>query len=96
MVTREQLVIRKHAAEHMASDAISVDDVLDVLNTGTVVREYPDDTPFPSSLMLGFPTTANPVHVVSAIDPTLNLVYIITAYRPDPALWQEGFTRRKR
>lgn len=89
-------MIRKHAAEHMASDAISVGDVLAVLNTGTVVREYPEDAPFPSRLMLGFPTTANPVHVVSAVDPTANLVYIITAYRPDPALWDEGFTRRKR
>lgn len=52
MVTRETLVIRKHAAEEMAADHITVDNLLAVINTGDTIKSYPDDRPYPSRLLL--------------------------------------------
>ena len=50
MISRDQLDIRQHAAQRMLERNISVDDVLVVLNSGTIVEDYPEDTPFPSRL----------------------------------------------
>ena len=50
MVSLDQLEIRQHAAQRMLERSISVSDVLVVLNAGTTVEDYPEDTPFPSRL----------------------------------------------
>jgi hypothetical protein len=65
-----------------------------VIYQGTIIETYPDDTPFPSCLALHF-MNGLPIHVVYSIDESTDTVYIITAYRPDSAVWQESFTKRK-
>ena len=96
MVTQERLVIRKHAVEEMAADGITVEDLLEVLNAGEVIRAYPEDRPFPSRLMFAF-VAGRAMHVVAATDPETDRTFAITAYLPDPDLWETDFkTRRKR
>ena len=48
------------------SDLSRKSDVRHVLQTGEVIEEYPDDTPFPSYLILGF-VGDRPFHVVVAV-----------------------------
>lgn len=95
MVTRESLVIRKHAAEEMAADNIAVADLLAVLNGGETIKSYPDDRPYPSRLVLAM-IAGRPLHVVAALDSATGRTYAITAYEPHPNLWEADFkTRRK-
>ncbi|OFV93778.1 MAG: hypothetical protein A3G76_03715 [Acidobacteria bacterium RIFCSPLOWO2_12_FULL_65_11] len=93
MVLRDQLDIRVHAAQRMLERNISVDDVLVVLNTGATIEEYPDDTPYPSRLTLGW-VAERPVHVVWATAVTGRIV-VITVYEPDSEEWDNTFRRRR-
>jgi hypothetical protein len=86
------LIFRKHALQRMFERAISTDDVAAVLESGKVIIDYPDDTPYPSRLMLGWPH-GRPIHVVAASTLEAETV-VITVYEPDPALWDARFERR--
>jgi hypothetical protein len=74
---------------------ISEDDVRHVLETGETIETYPDDTPYPSRLILGR-WNARPLHVVAAENVEAAETIVITAYEPDPEEWEPGFKRRKR
>lgn len=55
---------------------------------------YPEEQPYPSRLVLGY-VNDRPIHVVVAEDKSNDRCIIITAYEPDPALWESGFERKK-
>jgi len=94
-VTNQRLVFRVHAVQRMAERAIATAEVRHALDTGEVVAHYPDDTPYPSRLVLGWIGT-RPVHVVAAADTDDQLTVVITVYEPDPELWETGFKTRRR
>jgi hypothetical protein len=83
-----------HAIQRMFERSINVDDVLFVIGSGEVIAEYPEDTPFPSYLILGF-IKSRPIHVVVAKDNQGKFCHIITAYPPDPAQWTADFKARR-
>lgn len=79
----------------MFQRAISTRAVEDVgLSSSAVVEEYPDDKPFPSRLLLGWPQ-GEALHVHVAVDQAADTLIVVTAYRPDPARWESDFTRRQ-
>jgi len=88
-----KLIFRKHALQRMFQRSIRVEDVHAVLSGGKSIIDYPDDTPYPSRLMLGW-CGERPIHVVAADTPESETI-IITVYEPDPALWEPGFERKK-
>lgn len=49
-----QVIYQRHAVERMALRGVSVEDVMHILLTGERIQVYPDDTPFPSELLLGW------------------------------------------
>jgi hypothetical protein len=69
-------------------------DVLTVLATGEVVEDYPDDTPYPSALVLGFAGT-RPLHVVVALDKRGPDAYGITVYEPSPDKFEPDWKTRR-
>ena len=77
----------------MFQRSISTADVRMVLANGKSIVIYPDDTPYPSRLMLGW-CGERPIHVVAA-DTLESETIVITVYEPDPALWELGFERKK-
>ena len=77
----------------MFGRGISDGDIRHVLESGRVIRQYPDDTPYPSRLVLGWVGTM-PLHVVAADNVDEHTTIIITVYVPDPAKWSPDFTRR--
>jgi hypothetical protein len=78
----------------MFSRNISEADVRDVVENGEVIEQYPDDAPYPSRLMLGFPQS-RALHVVVSEDPQEKAEVIVTVYEPDPHQWKPGFRVRK-
>lgn len=89
-----RLVFRLHAIQRMFQRQITEDDVRHVLATGQVIEDYPDDTPYPSCLILGWGSN-RPLHVVAAYNAENEETIIITAYEPEPGRWDETFTERK-
>lgn len=87
------LVFREHALSRMAERGIRQPDVAAALEQGTVIRHYPDDTPYPSRLVLHW-IAGQPLHVVAA-NAGDDSEIIITVYRPDPVLWAPDFTRKR-
>lgn len=59
-----------------------------------MIENYPDDTPYPSKLMLGW-VHNRPIHVVVADAGDESLWVVVTAYEPDANLWEDDFRRRK-
>ena len=90
----DPLVFRVHAIQRMFQRRISAEDVRHVLATGEVIEEYPNDTPYPSRLVLGW-SGERPIHVVVADNPEGQETIVITVYEPDPAQWEPGFRRRQ-
>lgn len=78
----------------MESRGITVADVLRVLAAGEQIEQYPDDTPFPSTLLLAH-VRERPLHVVAARDPANDVTYVVTAYEPDLTEWDSQFRRRR-
>ncbi|HXK27603.1 MAG TPA: DUF4258 domain-containing protein [Candidatus Binatia bacterium] len=75
---------------------IRVDEVLEALDAGEIIEEYPDDQPYPSCLILGRTRAARLLHIVCAPVLTEQRLIVITIYQPDPARWEADFKRRKR
>ena len=90
-----RLIFRVHAIERMFKRQITEEEVKEVLKTGEVIEDYPDDTPYPSQLILGW-IQSRPLHVVISNDFKKRDTIIITVYEPDPEQWESGFRRRKR
>ena len=89
-----RLVFRVHAIERMFERRITEEDVREVVGKGETIEHYPEDSPYPSRLILGW-QGSRPIHVVVADQKEENELIVITVYEPDPALWQPDFRRRK-
>jgi hypothetical protein len=89
-----QIIFRVHALRQMFSRQISDETVQEVLRIGVVIEEYPDDTPYPGYL-ISAKIGDCPFHVVVAYNKEGGVVIVITAYEPDPNLWEDTYTRRK-
>ena len=90
-----KLVFRVHAIRRMFERGISSEDVRHVLDAGTTIESYPEDSPYPSRLVLAF-VGQRALHVVAADDEEEGQTIVITAYEPDPESWDETFRRRSK
>ncbi len=93
-MTYDRLVFRVHAIRRMFERQISAEDVRHILKTGEMIEDDPDDTPYPSRLVLGW-RGARPIHVVAADNNKDRETIVITTYEPDPGRWESNFKRRK-
>lgn len=91
----ERLIFRLHAIQRMFQRGISVEDVREVLSFGEVIEDYPEDTPYPSRLVLGW-RGSRPLHVVFARNAPMREIIIVTVYEPDHDQWEADFRRRRR
>ncbi len=91
----EQIAITEHARLRLVERGISVNDIIRCIDTGEIIKQYEDDKPFPSCLILGAAIDGKPIHVVASHDS--EWIYLITAYHPDANVWEPNFkTRRER
>ena len=96
LVARGDVRISEHGFDELSEDRISVRDVLSGVTTATLVEDYPSYPKGPSVLVLQFDSSNQPVHVVWGIPKGFQTpAVLVTAYRPDPARWNEDFTERR-
>jgi len=96
LVTDRSVRISDHGYDELVADDISTRDVIERVGDGRVVEDYPDYPKGPCVLVLQSDRNGNPVHVLWGIpkghsEPAV----VVTAYRPDPAQWQNGFMKRR-
>ena len=92
-ISCEKITYRFHAVQRMFERRITVEDVRYALETGEVIEEYPDDTPYPSRLILGC-YRGRAIHVVAANNSIDREIIIITVYEPDPSEWDSDCRKR--
>lgn len=90
----KHIIFGGHAIRQMFNRDLKKRDVLDVIRQGEVIINYPDDTPYPSCLILGFVRDV-PIHVVFAFDERQKTGIIVTAYVPDNKIWKDNFKTRR-
>ncbi len=83
-----------HAIRRMFDRQVSPADVRTIIDDGEIVRDYPDDQPLPSRLLLG-QAGGRVLHVVVAFEVQTGMCKVVTVYRPDPPLWQTDFKTRR-
>ena len=69
-------------------------EVIAVADMGLAIEDYPDDTPYPSKLILGW-IDARPVHLVLANNVPENVHVVVAIYEPDASRWGPDFVGRK-
>lgn len=96
LVQRAEVRISDHGYDEMADENILARDILTGVLDGIVVEDYPTYGKGPCVLVLQKDSNQQPIRVVWGIPKNLSSpAVVVTAYRPDPALWSEDFTRRK-
>ena len=90
-----RLTFTDEAVLRMRERGITRREVGRAIDTGETIREYPDDKPYPSRLVLGW-VEGRPLHVVYAVDAERQERIVITTYQPDPAQWDSTFRMRTR
>lgn len=83
-----------HVIKRCKERNISSDSIINVIMYGEIIKQYEDDKPFSSSLLLGMAVNGKYLHVVVASG-NINL-HIITAYYPSIDEWESDFKTRKR
>jgi hypothetical protein len=75
-----------HATDQVILRNIQVDEIRQVIQSGEVIEDYPDDKYGPSCLVFGLTRNGRPLHLQCSY-PSRQLIKIITVYEPDPAEW---------
>lgn len=87
------IAVTEHARIRLIERGISINDVISCITYGELIKQYEDDKPFPSCLILGISTHNTPIHIVVSTDD--EYIYLITAYYPDTNKWNPDFKTRK-
>ena len=74
----------------MFKRSISLDEVRFILTNGEVIKEYPDDKPYPSYLIFGL-INLRPLHLLVAKNVDTDSCILITVYEPDKNIRTNDF-----
>jgi len=88
------VIYKKHALERMISRNIDFDDVEKAIVFGEIIREYPEDKPFKSCLILAM-IDEKALHIVVSQDNEGNCI-VITVYWPDKEIWDVDLKTKKK
>ena len=82
-----------HVSKRLIQRGISSTEVSESIANGVIIENYPDDYPYPSSLIMGKTIHNKILHLVCAINN--NILWIITVYEPNTIEWETDFKTRK-
>lgn len=95
-ISRGRYSWQQHALIRIAERNILQRSVLDIIAACDIIKEYPDDKPFPSALFTGEDDEGQSLHVVASIEIEQDWVYIITAYNPGLLHFEEDYRKRRK
>lgn len=93
---KRRLLFLAHAIDQMnrPDRMISPREVREVIFSGQMIEDYPEDPRGHSCLLSGQTHLQRTIHLVCS--PKDEYLAIISAYVPDPDRWEENFTKRRR
>jgi hypothetical protein len=94
-IEAQQVLVTRHARERLTQRQVTFDEICSSVIQGSIIEDYPDDTPYPSCLVCGELSTGSYLHTVWAYDESQNLAILITVYPPDQNLWIDWRQRRR-
>lgn len=89
-----RVIWRAHVLRRMIERGVGRSDVLGAVIAGDAIEDYPEDSPYPSALVLGF-VEGRPLHVVLSFDESADDTYIITVYEPSLDKFELDFKTRR-
>ena len=89
--------VSDHGYDELSADGLLAREVIGGVPEAILIEDYPDYPKGPSVLVLQQDEKQQPIHVVWGIPKGRSSpAVLVTAYRPEPELWEEGFLERKR
>jgi hypothetical protein len=96
-VAAGEVRISEHGYDELSDDGITLSEILAGVGAGRVVEDYPDYPKGRSVLVLQLDDAGRAIHVVWGIPMGFaRPAVLVTAYRPDPARWDERFMERRK
>ena len=96
LVMDDSIRVSQHAFRRLAAHSIVSDDLVASIASGMVIEDYPTYHIGPAVLVLQADANGTPLHAVWGLEKgTIEPAVLVTAYRPDPALWSADFRTRK-
>lgn len=97
LVLAGDYLISNHGFDELEEDAILPSNAIGGVVAAVALEDYPDRDRGPSVLALQHDPDGRPVHVVWALPAgERRPAVLVTAYRPNPALWDSDFKVRTR
>jgi len=91
-----KIKISEHGYDELANDDLTAREIIEGVLYSILLEDYPDYPKGPCVLVLQSDRNGDPVHVVWGMPKNhVQPAVLVTAYRPDPKLWDEKFMRRK-
>jgi hypothetical protein len=93
-IRKGKIRITDHAYEEAHNDDLTFDEIFTSVIQGEIIKDYPEDKPYPRCLIFGENFERESIHSVWAYNKKNQWAVLITVYRPDPDKWINGKIRR--
>ncbi len=90
----ENVRITEHAHQEMVEENITFGEILEAVDTGQILENYPKHRRGACCLLNGLTDAGRPLHIVCTT--ARAVLIIITVYEPKPPRWQTPAQRRPR
>lgn len=97
LVQSKYVRISEHGYDELSNDGLIAQEAVEGVFGAVLIEDYPDYPKGVCILVLQRDRQGNPIHTVWGIPKKHSKpAVLVTAYRPDPNLWDEKFMRRKK
>jgi hypothetical protein len=96
LVSSDDYLVSDHGFYELEEDGIVAGDAITGIAAAIAIEDYPDRVRGPSVLVLQHDSDGRAIHVVWAIPAGQRRpAVLVTAYRPNPELWDTEFRERR-